>query len=91
MAVNAIYATLALLALAQLFAIPAGILSYTLVMCKRQKLEFLNTLVLLGFVVVANLVLLPLLGLIGAALSLLIVNVFGIAILSRVWRGQNGS
>ena len=81
-------ATLATLALAQLFGIPAGILAYTLVMCNRQRLEMLNTLGLLGLVVVANLILLPRLGLVGAALSLLIVNVIGMALRWRQVQGR---
>jgi len=72
--------TLAVLVLAQLFNIPSGILAYTLVMCNRPTLELFNTLTLLGLVVATNLVLIPMLGLVGAAISLLLVNAFGMVL-----------
>jgi O-antigen/teichoic acid export membrane protein len=80
------YPTLAVLAIAQLFNIPSGILAYTLVMCNRPGLELINTLTLLGLVILTNMMLIPVLGLIGAAVSLLLVNTFGM--LLRWWQVQ---
>lgn len=76
--------TLATLAVAQLFAIPGGILGYTLLMCNRHTLEVINTFVLLALVMVANFLLIPKLGLVGAATSLLLVNTLGTA--TRWWQ-----
>lgn len=83
----AAHTTMSILVLAQLFNIPAGILAYTLVMCNRPTLELFNTLTLLVLVVAANLVLIPVLGLVGAAVSLMLVNAIGMVLR---WRQVHG-
>lgn len=78
--------TLAILAVAQLFGIPGGILAYTLVMCNRQTLELTDTLVTLALIALLNILFVPQFGLVGAATSLLVANAFGMTV--RWWQVQ---
>jgi O-antigen/teichoic acid export membrane protein len=78
--------TLVILAVAQLFGIPGGILAYTLVMCNRQTLELVDTLVTLALIALLNILLVPQFGLVGAAISLLVANTFGMTV--RWWQVQ---
>lgn len=78
---------LAMLAGAHLLGIPSGLLAYTLVMGNRQLMEVGNTIVILGVIVVANVVLIPRMGIAGAAQSLLLANLLGLLVRSyQVWR-----
>jgi O-antigen/teichoic acid export membrane protein len=72
---------LVILAGAHLVGIPAGLFAYTLVMCNRERVELLNTLVLMALLLATSLLLIPLVGFTGAAAALFLVNT--LALLAR--------
>jgi len=82
--------TLALLGIAQLVGVPMVIMGYTLLMCNRQYVEVLDTVVLLPVVMLLNLLLIPRLGTVGGAICVCISNMIGVSVRLLQVRGFLG-
>jgi len=79
---------LVILAFAQLLTIPNGLLAYTLIMSGRQVTEVFDTVASLALILALDFLLIPQLGLTGAALALLAANIVGLGLRwIQVWGG----